>query len=77
MGKICDLTPRKLTKVEILSKEGFSGCDVARKVGISTPSVSRTKKKLNTGHTLSPKRPGKCGRPKKTSSRTNTFLVRE
>lgn len=77
MGKICDLTPRKVAKIEILLKEGASGSEIAKKVGVSQPSVSRIRQKIAAGKGLSPRRSGKCGRRRATTTRDDSLLVRE
>jgi len=77
MGKVSDLTPRKRAKIEILIKEGYCGTVIANKVGVSTASVSRLRKKLNFGQSLDVKRAGKCGRKRKSTERDDSFIVRE
>ena len=61
MGKVCDITPRKRAKIEILIKEVYRGSEIAQKVGVNKPSVTRIRKRLKAGEGVSTRRSGKCG----------------
>lgn len=50
--------------------------DIAAAVGVGKSSVSRIINQQNKFGTLSPKRKSKCGRKRKTTPRTDKFLVR-
>lgn len=77
MGRVSDLTPRKRAKMEILLKEGYSCRAIRKKINVSIASVSRIRKRLQLGEGLEVKRAGKCGRKRKTTTRDDSFIVRE
>ena len=70
MGKVKDLTPRKVSEIKALLKNSdHSQRSIASIAGVAKSSVDRIKKKLDLNLTLSPSRLGKCGRKKSTSPR--------
>lgn len=77
MGKKSDITPRKRAKIEVLLMEGIEGKLISQKIGVSTPVISKLKKKLFNNDSLSPSRKGKCGRKKITTTRDDAVLLRE
>jgi len=68
MAKSCDLTPRKCAKIEILLKEGVCESLIAKKFGVSPPSVSQIWKNVTASEGLLPIRSGKYGHQWATST---------
>ena len=72
-----DITPCKRTKIVTLSQHtSMTIRDIAAAVGVGKSSVSRIINQQKNSGTVSPNRKGKCGRKRKTSPRTDKFLVR-
>lgn len=72
-----DITPRKRTKIVTLSQHtSMTVRDIAAAVGVGKSSVSRIINQQKNFGTVSPKRKSKCGRKRKTTPRTDKFLVR-
>lgn len=76
MGKNSDLSPRKVGQIQVLlSNTPLKQREIARKLGVSTQTVSVIKKKIDSGVNLASKRVGKCGRKRKTTPRTDRQIV--
>lgn len=77
MGKKCDLSPRKLGQIQVLlSDTPLKQREIARKLGVSTQTISVIKKKIDSGVDLASKRVAKCGRKRKTTPRTDRQIVK-
>lgn len=77
MGKRSDLSPRKRGQIKVLLENTeLSQSDIARKLGVSQQVVSNVKKVLAHGSSGTPKRKGRCGRKRLTSSTDDRALVR-
>ena len=73
-----DVTPRKRAKVLALHQHTKkSQREIANCVGVSQPTVHRLIKKFQIEKDLTPNRKGNCGRKKKTTPRTDAYLLRE
>ena len=73
-----DVSPRKRVKVLVFhqhTKKSQRG--IAKCVGVSQPTVHRLIKKFQIEKDLTPNRKGNCGRKKKTTPRTDAYLLRE
>lgn len=76
MGKNSDLSPRKVSQIQLLlSETALKQREIARKLGVSTQTVSVIKKKIDSNVDLAAKRDGKCGRKRKTTPRTDRKIV--
>ena len=72
-----DITPRKRTRILTLRKHtSMTVRDIAAAVGVGKSTVSRIITQQKTFGTVSPNRKTRCGRKRKTSPRTDKFLVR-
>lgn len=72
MGKVCDLSPKKIGEVSgLLKANRLSQYEIANIVGVSRSSVKNIKKKMDSGNTLYSQRKGKCGRKRITTPRTD------
>lgn len=72
-----DITPRKRTRIITLSQHtSMSVRHIVAAVGVGKSSVSRIINQQKNFWTVSPKRQCKCGRKRKTTPRTDKFLVR-
>jgi DNA-directed RNA polymerase I, II, and III subunit RPABC1 len=70
MGKIKDLSPRKIGQIEVLlNNSELKQKDIAKKLSVSSQTVSNIKRKLDKGLSLDSARAGKCGRKRKTTPR--------
>lgn len=70
MGKVTDLSPRKISEIKtLILNSDHSNRQIASIACVSRASVDRIKKKLDTKVDLTPKRKGKCGRKKITTPR--------
>ena len=70
MGKGKDLSPRKKGQISVLLEvKGLKQKDIAKRLNVSTQSVSSVKKTLNLGRKIGVLRNGKCGRKRKTTPR--------
>ena len=76
MGKKKDLTPRKRAQLAILVKEEYKSVDIARKLDLSKAAVSKLRKKLRNGESISPKKKN-SGRQKATTAREDGIMRRE
>lgn len=77
MGKVRDLSPRKIGQISVLlSETTLKQKEIAKKLKVSTQTVSNIKKKLEYGQSLASNRVGKCGRPKKTTPRMDRKIVK-
>lgn len=64
MGKVSDLTPRKIASIKaLLDTKMLSNREISRQLNVSESSVRRTKKKIDLSEPLISNRKGKCGRP--------------
>ena len=73
-----DVTPGKRAKVLALHQyTKKSQRETAKCVGVSQPTVHRLIKKFQIEKDLTPNRKGNCGRKKKTTPRTDAYLLRE
>ena len=73
-----DVTPRKHAKVLALHQNTKkSQKEIAKCVGVSQPTVHRLIKNFQIEKHLTPNRKGNCGRRKKTTPRTDAYLLRE
>jgi transposase len=78
MGKNSDLSPRKVGQIKLLLCESLlKQREIAVKLGISPQTVSVIKKKIDRGVDIASKRIGRCGRKRKTSPRTDRFIVQK
>ena len=76
MGKVSDLSPRKVGQINVLLQvSNLKQKEIAAKLGVSTQTVSNIKKKLKYGHSLSSNRVGKCGKKRKTTPREDRKIV--
>ena len=76
MGKKSDSSPRKVGKIQVLlSETALKQQEIARKMGVSSQTVSVIKKKIDCNVDLTVKRVGKCGRKRKTTPRTDRKIV--
>lgn len=70
MGKISDITPRKLAKIAALLQEtSHPQRRIAEILNVSQATVKRINMKLKTGLELEAERKGRCGRKRITSAR--------
>lgn len=80
MGKVKDLTPRKVSVVKTLIKEQrYSQREIAEKCDISAASVNRVKKELNLGQDFCEERTKnrkRSGVKSKFSARTRRTLIK-
>ena len=77
MGKNCDLSPRKVGQIKVLlSENSLKQREIARKLRVSTQTISVIKKKIDNGVDLAAKRVAKCGRKRKTTPRTDRKIVK-
>ena len=68
MGKRKYLSPRKKGQVSVLLEvRSLKQKDIAKKLNVSTQTVSHVKKILDLGRNLGSSRKGNCGRKKKTT----------
>ena len=73
-----DVASRKRAKVLALHQHTKkSQREIAKCVGVSQPTVHRLIKKFQIEKHLTPNRKGNCGRRKKTTLRTDAYLLRE
>ena len=73
-----DVTPRKRAKVLALHQHTKkSQREIAKRVGVSQPTVHRLIKKFQMEKDLTPNRKCNCGKKKKTTPRTDACLLRE
>ena len=78
MGKFKDLSPRKVGQINVLLSVGtLKQKEIAKKLNVSTQSVSNIKKKMENSQNLNSSRVGKCGRKRKTSSRMDRKIIKE
>lgn len=72
MGRGVDLTPRKKSEVKtLLLHTNHSQRMIAQLAGISKSAVNKIKINLDQNQPLSPKRKGKCGRKRITTTRSD------
>ncbi|XP_071034948.1 uncharacterized protein [Parasteatoda tepidariorum] len=72
-----DISPRKRIRIVTLSQHtSMTVRDIAETVGVGKSSVSRIIHMQKNLGTVSPKRKSKCGRKRKTTPRTDQFLLR-
>ena len=65
MGKRKDLSPRKKGQISVLLEvKGLKQKDIAKRLNVSTQSVSSVKKTLDLGRKIGVLRKGKCGKEK-------------
>jgi transposase len=77
MGKRSDLSPRKRGQIKVLLENtALSLIEIARKLGVSKQVVSNIKKLIPHGSSGTPKRKGKCGRKRISSSADDRLLGR-
>lgn len=70
MGKRKDLSPRKKGQISVLLEvRGLKQKDIAKRLNVSTQTVSSVKKALDLGRKIDASRKGNCGRKRKTSPR--------
>ena len=70
MGKRKDSSPRKKGQISVLLEvKGLKQKDIAKRLNVSTQSVSSVKKTLDLGRKIGVLRKGKCGRKRKTTPR--------
>ena len=69
MGKTADFSPRKLGQINVLLQHSSMKQKKARKLNVSTKSVSSIMKKIGNWSFSKTGRIGKCGRKKKPTSR--------
>ena len=73
-----NVTPGKRAKVLALHQHTKkSQREIAKCVGVSQPTVHRLIKKFQIEKDLTPNRKGNCGRKKKTTPRTDAYLLGE
>jgi len=76
MGKKSDISPRKIGQIKVLlSESGLKQREIAKKLSVSTQTVSVIKRKFDNDVNIDAKRIGKCGRKRKTTPRTDRLLV--
>lgn len=72
MGKKKDVTPRKRARIDaMLNYSNLKQCQIAKKLNVSTQTVSLIKKNIQLGNSIGPDRMGKCGRKRITTPRTD------
>ncbi|KAF8789493.1 hypothetical protein HNY73_007426 [Argiope bruennichi] len=77
MGKVRDLRPRKVGRISVLLQETpLKQKEIAKKLNVSTQTISNIKKKLENGHNLASNIVEKCGRPKKTTPRMDRKTIK-
>lgn len=70
MGKASDISGKKAFQIEtLLDHSDYSQRKIAGLAGVSQSTVRNIKRKLQENSTLSPKRFGRCGRKRITTSR--------
>ena len=73
-----NVTPRKCAKVLALHQHTKkSQREIAKRVEVCQPTVHRHIKKFQIDKDLTPNRKGNCGTKKKTTPRTDSYLLRE
>ena len=73
-----DVTPRKRAKVLVLHQHTKkSQREIAKFVEVSQPTVHRLIKKFQIDKDLTPNRKSNCGRKKKTTAKTDAYLLGE
>lgn len=77
MGRAVDFNPQQIAAVtSLLRFSQLSQRQISIKTKISRASIYNIAKKLNANEPLSPKRKGKCGRKRKTTSRDDRQIVK-
>jgi DNA-directed RNA polymerase I, II, and III subunit RPABC1 len=70
MGKNKDISPHKIGQIEVyLSDTTFKQTEIAKKLNVSTQTISAIKKKIKNKEDVSAKRVGNCGRKRVTTPR--------
>lgn len=70
MGKKCDLSPHKKGEIQaLLENTDLKHHEIASRVKVARSSVSKIKKLLSEGSVKKTRRPGRCGRKRKTTPR--------
>jgi hypothetical protein len=76
-GEKSDLSPRKRGQIKVLLENTeLTQSEIALKCGVNQSVVSRIKRNMQHGSTGTPKRKGRCGRRRITSSQDDRALVR-
>ena len=72
MGKLSDLSPRKVGQINVLlTNSSLKQKEIAKKLGVSSQTVSVIKKKMKNNEHLYSNKIGKCGRKRKTTPRVD------
>ena len=76
MGKRKDISPYKIGKIEVyLSETTFKQKDIAKKLNVSTQTISAIKKKMENKEGVLAKRVGNCGRKRVTTPRLDRKII--
>ena len=76
MGIKNDLSPRKKGQIRVLLEEtSLKQAEIAKKLGVSTATITQIKKKMQKGEDLKYKRVGNCGRKRSTTPRIDRRMV--
>jgi len=76
MGKRKDISPYKIGQIEVyLSETTFKQKDIAKKLNVSTQTISAIKKKMENKEGVLAKRVGKCGRKRVTTPRLDRKII--
>lgn len=77
MGKQKDISPHKIGQIEVyLSETTFKQKDIAKKLNVSTQTISAIKKKMENKEGVLAKRVGNCGRKRVTTPRIDRKITR-
>ena len=76
MGLKNDLSPRKKGQIRILLEEiSLKQAKIAKKLGVSTATITQIKKKMQKGEDLKNKRVSNCGRKRRTTPHMDRQMV--